>query len=126
MKSFAGRPVIEASDSPLLVDDVLHKSAHYWRSYRPEAQTSWSKTASDAWGAVQTGFGIIGGEMYRPDGEARLYVDPDMLEYALVAYGCERIDQEGLESVHEEIVAIDGLLQGIDAVKAGTAQNATP
>lgn len=88
-------------------------------------QTSWSKTASDAWGAVQSGFGIVGGEMYRPNGEAPLFVDPDMLEYALIAYGCEQIDKNGIEAVQEEIVAINGLLQGIDAVKAGTAENVT-
>lgn len=120
MKSFNGRPIIEEQDHPQVVDRALHESIGYWHEHMPPDQANaWVKTAADAWGAVQDGFGLVGDEMLEPEGEATLYVSPDQLELALVAYGCNLLDQNHVSNSEiGEIVAINGLLRGIDQIKA--------
>lgn len=117
MKAFKGRPVIEGSDSPQLVDHALRASLKYWDGYKPDQSSAWRKTAADAWGAVQDGFSIVGDQIYRPEGSATLFLSPDDLELALIAYGCEQIDARA-PNVEADIVAINGLLKGIEQLKA--------
>ncbi len=117
MRSWHGRPIVESSDSPLTVDAALHESVGYWNEHMPDHLAfAWQKKAADAWGALQDGFSIISNEMHNPDGDALLYIAPDELELALVAHGCELIDQKA-PNADSETVAIDGLLKQIDHIR---------
>lgn len=123
MKSASGRPVIEGGDFPRVIDDALHASPRYWAENMPEEEAQhWRKTAADAWGALDGGFGIIGEHMFRPEGQATLFVAPDDLQLALVAYGCERLD-EGGPGVGTEVMALNGLLRSLDQLKAGQLES---
>lgn len=82
----------------------------------PDQADAWPKQAADAWGAVEDGFGINGDQVFRPDGDAVLFVKPDDLALALVAYGCELIDKQD-PNANAEIVAINGLLKETDRIK---------
>lgn len=125
MKSAAGRPVIEAGDFPRIIDNALHASPLYWHENKSvEEARHWQKTAADAWGALGDGFGIIGEDMFRPEGQATLFVAPDDLQLALVAYGCDRLD-EGGPGVSTEVMALDGLLKSLDQLKAGRLESIT-
>lgn len=120
MRSFKGRPVIEGNDSPMLVEDALRASTGYWYSNQPEELAdAWQKTAADARGALEDGFRIVDERMLQPNGEATLFVNPDDLELALIAYGSERIEARP-HDIDTEIAAINGLLHSIDQLKAGT------
>lgn len=118
MKQYRGRPIIEATDSPLVVDKALHRSVSYFNKNMPkDVAFFWQKRAADAWGMVEDGFRIIGGEVRNPKGDALLRgMSPDELGLSLVAYGCEIIDKQDPQ-VDVEILAIDGLLKEIDRIK---------
>lgn len=114
MQSYRNRPLIEASDSPQVIDNALHESVGFWHANMPshEAQV-WEKVAADAWGAIEDGFSIVGDNIFNPDGEAQLYLSNEELELALVAYGCELLDKD-TELANDEVVAINGLLKQFD------------
>jgi hypothetical protein len=118
MREYKNRPIIEATDSPLIINEALHDSVSYWNKHMDPGQASaWRKKAADAWGAVEDGFSIVGDEVQDPEGDALLYVSADELELALVAYGCKLIDAEP-PNADAQVVAIDGLLKQIDAIKS--------
>ena len=84
----------------------------------PQDQAAaWNKIANDAWEALHDGFSIVDDEVYRPQGEALLYMNPDQLELALVIHGCELLDQKP-PGADADVLAIDGLLKQIDHIKA--------
>jgi len=117
MRSVNGRPLIESTDSPLVIDAALHHSVRFWHAQMPpEEAAAWQKTAADAWGALQDGFGIVYDTALRPDGNALLYMHPEELELALVAYGCELLDSP-TDATDDEIIAINGLLRQIDTIR---------
>ena len=118
MRQYRNRPIIEAFDSPLIIDEALHNSVSYWNKHMgPDQALAWGKRAADAWGAIQDGFSVVGDEVHNPDGSALLYISPDELELTLVAYGCEAIDTRQ-QNANTKVVAIDGLLRQIDVIKS--------
>src|SRR5581483_4959641 len=107
MKSIDGRPVIESTDYPEVVDKALRQSVRYWRQYDPDRAMWWHHTAQNSWETLDDDHGLriedpqIRAE-YARHRNSILYMSPDNLELALVAYGCEILDGQ-IESPANEI-----------------------
>lgn len=110
--------IIEPGDSPLVIDEALQSSFSLLSAYLRSEDDSrrWFHKARNAQETLGDGFSIIGDTMYKSDGEARLFLAPNDLEFVLVAYGCELLESPTLVT-DDTIVAINGLLASIDSIK---------
>ena len=116
MEIWNGRPEITSADHPATVYRALMASYALWATEQgQEASHIWSKKEQDASGALGDGFGIFdpNSEPLNPDGHARLYMSTDELEYTLVGYGCDLIDEDEVKNA-AEIDRVDDLLRSID------------
>jgi hypothetical protein len=119
MRIERGRPVIESDDHPVTVNRALHVGASLGNEDRTsDEQFRHGKVFADAWGTLQDHFGIVdlGDEVlvFRPDGEALLYMTPDQLELAVVVHGLQSIAQ----GADEEVARVDHILRAIDSARA--------
>lgn len=115
MKSFRGRPVITDQDHPATVYAALHESIPYWHKELPDEATTWVKTANDSWETLADEFRVdLPPELRGAYGnrEAVLYMSPDQLELALVAYGVHHITNQ------QEVGKINQLLTNLDGFRA--------
>ena len=125
METIKGRPVIKNQDHPLTIERALQQSFAYWGEHMPpEEARRWAKIASDATDTLKGHFSLVDedleiphGEVLNPEGKATLYLTPDELELALVAYGYNLLEKSG-EHIPEELVKVDFLLKEIDEIKA--------
>jgi hypothetical protein len=112
-----GWPVIQPADHPITIYNALRDNNQSWRDNRnPIESEAWiAKTRLDASETVSDGFAIVGEEVWRPDGCARIYVRPEQLEFSLVAHGC-RLLEEGTPANQQEVEKIDSLLAEVDRI----------
>ena len=120
MNSLRGRPEITAGDHPKTVYSALLSSIVFYNRTMPEdVAIAWSKTAQDAYEAIQDGFGVIDadGEPLKPNGSALLYMSLGQLGLALVSYGCDRLEEPGQPHAAEEVSNVNDLLNSIDFLR---------
>lgn len=119
MEVWRGRPVITGKDHPITVYKALLRSvALANHELSDEHSALWRKTAQDSWETLRDGFGFIhpDQELWRPNGEARLYMSMDDLEYVMVGYGTRMLDEDPnkyndeIDRVNEVLIAIDKVL----------------
>jgi hypothetical protein len=112
-----GWPVIQPTDHPITIYNALRDNNQAWRDNRnPIESEAWiAKTRLDASETVSDGFAIVGDEMWRPDGYARIYVRPEQLEFSLVAHGCQLLE-ENTSANQQEVEKIDYLLSEVDRI----------
>lgn len=119
MEIWRGRPIITGNDHPVTVYKAILRSVALANSeLTSEDSASWRKTAQDSWETLRDGFGFIhpDQELWRSNGEARLYMSMDDLEYIMVAYGVRMLDEnptkydDEINRANEVLVAIDKAL----------------
>ncbi len=115
MEIHRGRPVIQSADHPLIIIEALRETGQAWQDNRPPAEVfQWVGYGNaNAWGSIEDIFNIIGDEVFRPHSETVIYMSLDQLEFTLVAYGYQLLDQ-GEEINKDKILKIDELLSKID------------
>lgn len=121
MELVGGRPLIQSEDFPQTIVRALRYSA--WAGYE-DMSSNWPRwdwstldhIAHNEWERIEDGFAIVGDEMYRPDGEQLVYLSPDHLEFALVAYGCKLLSNPDART-DREIAQIDTILHHIDRAR---------
>src|SRR5437868_245619 len=122
MKNVDGFPVIEPSDYPDTVYRALRESVGFWREHMPESEAwQWQHTAHNSWETLVDDHGLMIEDPKLREELARhrdseLYMTPDQLELALVAYGCNILDHK-TEEPAGEVDRINALLRGIDEIK---------
>jgi hypothetical protein len=117
METWKGRPIITASDHPVTVYKALLRSVALGQNELSiEKSAEWTKIAQDSWDTIRDGFGFIHPdqpELWKPNGEARLYMSMDDLEYTLVGYGVRMLDEDPAKWA-DEIKRTDAVLVAID------------
>lgn len=110
-------PKITPEDHPTTIFAALMASPALYGQEMPDHAAALTKTAQDAYGALQDGFGIVDtdSDPLNPEGSALLYLSPDHLAYALVGYGVL-----ALEGAYDtaEVANVDALLRKIDTLVA--------
>lgn len=129
MEIWNGRPEITPADHPLVVYRALRNSIFVWQREETEDRWRWWKhTAENSWETLESEYSIHDmddeppvvlrpeGRTVRTDGgtgKARLYISFDHLEYALVCYGVDLINNNP-EKHSDEINRVDDVLIALD------------
>jgi hypothetical protein len=114
MQSWHGQPIITAEDHPEVIRDAL-KESHRDEDFPKADVIGWYHTATNAQETLEGTFQLRHPNYRQLTGNERtiIYVWPNDLELALVAYGLKH------EADQRVLGEVDELLLSLDAVKAG-------